>query len=509
MTSADKLNSDDHKRRPVIIGVGQSVHHPGDLKEIKSPLDIIQTAIEEAEEDSGVKSLKEKIDTLCLVNILSRPSDGLPSELSNAIGAKPADEAYTWVGASAPQWFVNRTAEKIVAGRTRLALICGGEAFFSKRLEAKEKGAAGWDWNFPKKEPWMIGDMRDPLTALEMKYCLLVPLNIYPLFENALRYHKGVSIEQQRRELGEFCASMSTIAAKNPYAWFKKGRTSSEIISLSAGNRMVSFPYTKFMCSIMEVDQAAALFLTDVQTAKDLGVPQDKWIYLLGSGDAYDHWHVSERVNFYSSPSVKAAAGGALDLAGVTLEEIDYFDFYSCFPCAPRITRNMLKISDDDARPLTITGGMPYFGGPGNNYSLHAICNMVALLRQDPEKIGMIQALSWFISKHSVGIYSGATRRKFLSPPSSEKYRKTLKQLKRPCVVEEATGRAVVETYSIFHDSAGEPINAVIIGRLDDGTRFLAKCVNNPSVLHAMMKQEFIGTRGRVRTIDDFNIFEP
>jgi acetyl-CoA C-acetyltransferase len=169
----------------------------------------------------------------------------------------------------------------------------------------------------------------------------------------------------------------------------------------------------------------------------------------------------------------------------------------------------MLKISDEDSHPLTVTGGMPYFGGAGNNYSLHAICQMVELLRQDPEKIGMIQALSWFISKHSIGIYSGAPRRKFRSPPSSQRYQKMLDQLKGPSIVEKASGRAVVETYSIFHDGEGEPINAVIIGKLDDDQRFLAHCVNDISALHTMMKQEFIGTGGTVRTIDGINIFEP
>lgn len=509
MTLVNKLIADAQKRRPVIIGVGQSVHHPTDVKESKSPLDMIEMAILEAEQDSGVRSLKDKIDTLCLVNILSRSTDGLPSELSDRIGAKPKDESYTWIGASAPQWFVNQTAEKIHAGKARLALICGGEAFYSKRMKAKEKGTEAWDWNFPIKQPWMSGDLRDPLTSLELKYGLMLPINIYPLFENARRYHKGFSIEQQRRELGEFCATMSAIAAKNPYAWFKKRKTSSEIVNLSAGNRMISFPYTKFMCSIMEVDQAAAIFLTDVQTAKDLGVPQEKWIYLMGSGDAYDIWHVSERINFYSSPSVKVAAKKAMDQAGTTFENIDHLDFYSCFPCAPRITRDMLKISDDDSRSLTVTGGMPYFGGAGNNYSLHAICKMVELLRQDPEKIGMIQALSWFISKHSIGIYSGAPRRKFKRPISSQKDQKVLDQLKGPCVIENATGKAVVETYSIFHDGEGEPKKAVIIGKLDGGKRFLANCVNDKSILNTMMKQEFIGTRGVVRTTGAINIFEP
>jgi len=507
MDIGEKVDLDSQKKRPVIIGVGQYVHQPEDLQDIKRPLDLIEMAIHRAAEDAGLKDLARKTDTLCLTNILSRSPEGLPSELSQRLGATPKNEHYTWVGASAPQWFVNRTAEKIFEGKARIALICGGEAFYSKKLKAKAKGPKAWDWDFPPKLPWMVGDLRDPLTSLEMKYGLVLPLHVYPLFENALRHYEALSIEEQRQELGEFCSSSSSIAAKNPYAWFKESKSSAKIVETSAENRMASFPYTKSMCSIMEVDQAAALFLTDVQTAEKLGVPREKWIYLLGSGDASDIWNVSERVDFYSSPSVKVAAEKAMDQAGVNLEEIDYLDFYSCFPCAPRITRNMLGIHKDDPRPLTVTGGMPYFGGPGNNYSLHAICKIVEILRQEPDKIGLVQALSWFISKHSIGIYSAQPPKPYnLLPPES--YQRELNKLKGPPLIDEASGRATVETYTLFHDRQGRPVEAVIIGRLTDGSRFLAKPPKNKDLLTTMTEQEFINQQGKVKFKDGFNLFE-
>jgi len=489
--------------------VGQHVHHPGDPENTKSPLDLIEIAIHGAENDAGLPGLAGKIDTLCLVNILSRSPEGLPSQLSHRINADPRNEQYTWVGASAPQWFVNRTAEKIFKEQTKLALICGGEAFHSRRVEAKTKGGGAWDWDFPVKMPNMVGDLRDPVTPLELKYGLLLPIHFYPLFENALRHHEALSLEEHRQELGEFCSTSSSIAAKNPYAWFKEKKSIHEIVDLSSSNRMVSFPYTKSMCSIMEVDQAAALFLADEETAKELCVPKEKWVYLLGSGDASDIWHVTERVNFFSSPSVRLAADTALEQAGLTLDEINHLDFYSCFPCAPRITRNMLGISKDDPRPLTITGGMPYFGGPGNNYSLHAICSMVETLRHDPAKIGLVQALSWFISKHSVGIYSRTPGRNQWKPIPPGSYQREPNHIKGPPVIEEVSGNAEVETYMLFHDRQGQVVGGVVIGRLDGGSRFLAKLPRDMDILNAWMNQEFIGKKGRVFQRGDFNIFEP
>jgi acetyl-CoA C-acetyltransferase len=479
------------------------------MLEIKKPLDLIERAILRAEEDSSVKNLTHRVDTLCLVNIFSRPYDDPLSELISKIGARPKLKAYTWVGATAPQWFVNRTSEKIFADQTRIALICGGEAFYSRKLEEEEKGVVFEQWYIPPKMPWMVGDLRDPLTDLELKYGLMFPINIYPLFENSLRYHESLSMEEHLKELGEFCSAFSSIAAKNPYAWFRNSKTSDEIVGADGTNRMVSYPYTKSMCSMMQVDQAAALFLTDEQTANELGVPRSKWIYLLGSGDASDVWHVSERINFYSSPSVKVAVEKATEQGGVSLQEINYLDLYSCFPSATRTTRNTLGIPKDDPRPLTVTGGMPYFGGPGNNYSLHAICKMVELLRQDPAKTGLVQALSWFINKHSVGIYSGMPGPNPWLPVAPESYQVELDKLKGPPLVEEASGEATVETYTLFHDRNGQPVNGVVIGRLDDKRRFLSRVEMDEGTLKAMMKQEFIGKRGKVRHMDGFNVFEP
>lgn len=51
-----------------------------------------------------------------------------------------------------------------------------------------------------------------------------------------------------------------------------------------------------------------------------------------------------------------------------------------------------LGLSADDSRGLTVTGGPPFFGGAGNNYSMHAIAETVALLRATPGAYGMPDA---------------------------------------------------------------------------------------------------------------------
>jgi len=150
---------------------------------------------------------------------------------------------------------------------------------------------------------------------------------------------------------------------------------------------------------------------------------------------------------------------------------------------------------------------MPYFGGPGNNYSLHAICRMVELLRGDPEKYGMIQALSWYISKHSVGIYSKRPPEgpfKLIDPST---YQKELDSLSVPELVDEASGRGVVETYTVIHDREGKPESSIIIGRLADGRRFLAKGEEDEGSLREMMSNEIICRRGTVKNRGGVNVF--
>ena len=69
------------------------------------------------------------------------------------------------------------------------------------------------------------------------------------------------------------------------------------------------------------------------------------------------------------------------------------------------------ELADDDPRGLTLTGGLPYFGGPGNSYSLHGIAETVTQMRDKPGRFGFVGANGGIMSKYSVGIYSTEPRR--------------------------------------------------------------------------------------------------
>ncbi len=481
---------------PVIIGVGQITNRAEDLGEAKAPIDLMEAAARRAEEDAGVAGLLSKVDSVRVVNIVSWPPEDPPVELAARLGASPSERVYTTLGGNTPQWQVNEAAEQIAQGHVRLSLIAGAEAIHSLRLARKHGVRLPWAAR-GRPQP-NAGDVRNGFSELEQRHGADAPIHVYPMFENALRAHQGHSIEEHQRFLGELCARFAAAAREHPYAWFRDGKTAQEIATVSGTNRMVGFPYPKFMNAIMEVDQGAALLLASESAARELGVPEERWVYLHGCGDAIDHWFVMERVNYYSSPAIAIAGRRALGMAGVGSEEIAYFDLYSCFPSAVQFARDALGVGPDDPRPLTVTGGLPYFGGAGNNYTTHAIATMVERLRAEPDKLGLCSALGWFATKHAIGVYGARRPEGEWSRTDPHVDQAEVDAQPHPQLVEEAEGPATVETYTVAYGRDG-PERGIVIGRLEDGRRFLANTPPDGALLQTMTEREFVGAKGATR----------
>lgn len=346
---------------------------------------------------------------------------------------------------------------------------------------------------------------------VEARHGATLPTRMYPLFENAIRARAGRSIEEHQRFLGELCSRFTAVAVVNPYSWFPQKRTPEEITTVRDDNRWVCFPYPKLMNSIIEVDQAAAVIMTGSETARELGIPKERLVYLHGCGDALDRWFVSDRVNYYSSPAIRAAARRALEMAGTTVDEIAMFDLYSCFPSAVQLACDALEVEADDPRGLTVTGGLPYFGGPGNNYVMHSIATMTQRLREAPDKKALVTGLGWFATKHSAGVYSGR-------PPNGE-WRRTdpnvdqaaVDAMESPPFLAEAGGDATIETYTVAFDRDGEPETGIVVGRLVSGERFFANTPVDRDLLWSMTREEFVGHAGRVAADVETrrNVFTP
>jgi acetyl-CoA C-acetyltransferase len=481
---------------PVIVGIAQYTQHKGTEKPL-DPLGLMEKTSLEALGDTGESRLKDLIDRVYVINLFQWPYRDIPGMLSARLGINPSQAFYLPVGGNTPQLIVNKAARDLAAGRCKAVLMTGSEAIYSIRRAMKGDIVLDWPESAPAER--IDGENANGLDKIEESYDLALPSFMYPLFETSLRSSSGRSPEEHLTYMGKSFERLSRIASQNPFAWSRRLLSAQEIATPTPDNRFVGYPYTKFMNANINVDQSAALILTTEDSARLLGISEDKWVYPTGGADLNDIWHVTRRPCLHASPAIRHASRIALEQAGITLEDIDMFDLYSCFPAAFEISRREIGIPDDDQRDLSVTGGLPYFGGPGNNYSMHAIATAGDLIRKDRSRKAMVTANGWYLTKHSIGIYAGSPSSHPWQDRDDSPLQRSIDAQALPKPIERATGSLVVEAYVVRHDNAGSPLKGTVVGRLGDGSRTLADIDAGPEELLHMEKVELVNKTGDVR----------
>jgi acetyl-CoA C-acetyltransferase len=494
-------------RAPILVGAGQLTQRDVDPAAALEPAAMMAAVSRAAAEDAGGGGrLLAAVDTLAVVNVMSVAYGNAPRAVAERLGIRPAREITTTIGGNTPQWLVGETAAGIVAGTVGVALLAGAEAVRTIGLARKARVRLAWGGG--DGSPEVIGEERDGTSAHEVTHGLVLPTAIYPLFENAIRARRGWTMPEHRHRLGVLASRLAAVAARNPYAWFREAPSADEIATVTDENRLIGFPYPKRMNAVLDVDQAAAVLVTSVGRARALGIDPSRWVYLWGSASAHDRWLVSERVDYATSPAIRAAGRAALEAAGLAIGAIDHVDLYSCFPSAVQIGRDMLGIADDDPRPLTVTGGLPYFGGPASNYSMHAIATTMERLRARPGTTGIVTALGWYLTKHAIGVYASAPPPRPWMPPDEASLQRALDAEPAPTLAVAADGPATLETYTVLHDRDGAPMRGIVVARLADGRRALANTAPTRDVLDELEAREAIGRPGHVRPDGDTNRFD-
>ncbi len=507
-------------RIPVIIGASEVTEREPDLELASSPMQLMLQAVHQAADHACIDRHRlADLDTVTVVRSMFEFTRNSPEVLACRLGANRATRWITPLGGNMPQYLVNRYAEEIANGKSRFVLLAGTEAMATSRKFIKATGNKP-DWNEPSdRDAVFLLHERPFATAHEKSHDFWQARHIYPLFENALRAKYGHSIEEHQMAMGRLLSSFSEVAAENPKAWYPVKRSAEEIALEGHKNRMVSWPYTKYMNAMNQVNQSATVLMTSTGFARELGVPEERWVYLHGCADANEKWHVTERQNYYSSSAIRTAAQKTFGMAGKSAGDMDYLDLYACFPVAVEIARDELGIAVDDPRPLTITGGLPYYGGAGS-YVMSSIAAMANKLQKNPGKYGLIVANGGYMTELAVGIYSTEP-----SPqPSSGDapwqrvdpalYQADIDALPCPRLIEEPCGDAVIETYTVSFGRDSEPDLGLVIGRLGDGSdhdapRFISKLPLDKELLTAMTKEDYLGAPGKVVSRDQLNTFIP
>jgi acetyl-CoA C-acetyltransferase len=438
-----------------------------------------------AADDAGCPAALAQAQSLQVVYCQSWEYDNPCARLAERLGTHPTHSAYSGLGGSVPVRLLSEAAVSMARGQLDLALIVGGEALATRRHRPEP------EWSFPPEQPRPF-----PLSLVreEAANGIYQAYLTFALLDTARRAHLGRTPSEHRHELGRLLAPLTEVAAAQPeHAWFPIARSAEEITTVSAANRMVSTPYTKLMTAIMEVDMAAAVLVATEAKADALGVPADRRVYLRGIGAADEPPAMASRPELWRSPAMGAAMAAALGT--VSVDEVEHFDLYSCFASSLGFACDALGI--DPERGLTITGGLPYHGGPGSNYTTHALAAMVEALRRGPDSLGLVSGVGMHMASHAAALLS--TRPGPFTADGAAATRPASVPPRVPPTVplaEAATGPARIAASSTVYSRDGPEWTALICD-LPDGSRSYARMEAPVSGDAAMVDQTVTLTPGK------------
>lgn len=486
---------------PVIIGVGQYSERVGEPGYAAlSYMDLAGRALAEAIADSGASgSVAGAIDTLAAIRAfeLSRPdrkppfgaADNVPRAIARRVGANPARAILTTTGGQTNQQLVGEFASAIASGESRCAVIVGSEAI-STVLALTAKGEIP-DWSEE-----IGGDFEDQgfgveelLEPVMMMHGATGAIPLYALAENARRHRLGLGLEAYRLEIGRLFAPFTRVAAANPHSAAPVERTAEELATATDRNRVVAEPYLRMTVARDQVNQAAAVIVVSAGLARELGVPEDKWVHI-HAVTAATELKLSKRPDLSANPASLASVDAALERAGKGIADMRYIDFYSCFAIPVFNQCDHFGLTAEDPRGLTLTGGLPFFGGAGNNYSAHAIAEAVQRVRGDRGSFALVGANGGWMSKYATGIYSTEPA----DWSGNDRFAVLPKATDKVPLATEPVNAATVETYTINRGPKGA--EAIFIGRSDAGERVVGNAdLSDAATAEAFESGEPFGKR--------------
>jgi acetyl-CoA C-acetyltransferase len=485
-------------RTPVIVGVGQADGRLlGGDGSAPEPVDLMVAAAREAGDDAAAAALLARLDSVRVVSLLSWRYRDPARLLAERLGSAGARTELTGIGGNEPQELVTSACRDIAEGRAEVVLVAGGESWRT-RMKARARGEKP-DWTRQAEDvaPDDIGEDVPLSSEHETALGLTMPVQLYPLFEQALRITAGRTVDEQLDRAAGLWSRFSEVAAANPHAWRREAVDAETIRTPGPKNRWVGWPYPKLMNSNNDVDQGSALLLCSAETARAAGVPRDRWVFPHAGTRAHDTYAVTERPGLDRSPAIRVAGRRALELAGIGIDDPAAVDLYSCFPSAVQVAAAELGLPvDDPARPLTVTGGLTFAGGPWNNYVGHAIAAMVTRLRgEGGAATGLVTANGGFLTKHAIGVYG-------TEPPAAgfraEDVQAEVDATEAPTPAADGhVGPGRVESWTVMHGREG-PEKAFVAVRTPDEARAWGVS-EDPAVLAELLSRDVAGEKVQIQ----------
>jgi acetyl-CoA C-acetyltransferase len=471
------------RNTPVIVGVGQSTDRIDGLsyKALSAPQLAATAALRAFDDVSSAVDIRPFIDVVATTRTFEDTgvsaavfgkSNNFPRSVARLLGVDPRLAVWSEVGGNTPQDLVSEFCDRIGKGEFKLCLITGAEAISTVRHALAQGRVLDFTDNVdgPVDDRGLgLDEIRDDLTT---RHRVTDAPVAYGLLENARRARLGLSRTDYARQMGALFEPFVFVARDNPNsAWAVPSFTARDLIEVQARNRWIADPYPVRLVARDQVNQGAAILIASAEFARELGIPVTKDVYLHGHSKATEK-HILDRPDLGASPAAKLAAGAAIDRAEISVSDIRSFDFYSCFPIVVfNAAVDGLGLDSADPRGLTVTGGLPFFGGPGNNYAMHAIASTVERMRATPGAFGFVGANGGAMSKFSAGVYS--TLPKAWVSSTDVDLQRELDAVAGPTITEAPQGSARIETYTVAYRK-GEPDHAIVVGRSQNDARFIA-----------------------------------
>jgi acetyl-CoA C-acetyltransferase len=477
---------------PVIVGIGFHQERSENPLECSEPYRSMVEAVHRAAEDAGRDDLVRHLDSVSVPRGLWHYRN--PARLvAEALGCPAARTAIADLGVL-QLTLLSDLCRAIAAGEQAIGVVTGGEAQFRelRAMIARTPVADTDDTNGPPPDVHLTSP--DPFCSeLEERRGIQSPTEYFAIIESALRHDRGLGLEQHRDELAALYASFSRIAAENPHAWRRESLSAAEIRDASPRNAMIAFPYTKRHCSYFNVNQSVAILVCSLEKAESLGLDAARWIFPLSGAQSRHVVSLAEKRRLHRHPGTVIAGKRALELAGASAADVAAAELYSCFPAAIQCFARDLELRED--RPWTVTGAMPYAGGPFNHASLEGVARMVEVLRAkrvedaSGRHVGLVSNLSGIFGKQACAVFAdgpGQAGYGFADVTAE------VAHVDPPVALDgDYVGAATIAGYTVVFQQ-GEPAHAVAVCDTKDGRRTVVRSEDR-ALLEAMMREEFVG----------------
>lgn len=486
---------------PVLVAVAAVQQKQTNIAEAKEPITLMIDAVNAALKDSQAPTIAKQIEHICVPKGMWQYTN--PAALiAEAVGAENAVTEFCDFGIL-QQTNLGQACQKIAAGDIEVALVVGGEAKY-RQLQAMIQNVEATETQQQDSQPDSFLQPEAELwSEIESKAGLGMPVGYYALIESAICHQQGISMDQHRDNIASHYARFSETATANPDGWAESALSAEIIRNAGDKNAMLAFPYTKHHNSQWNVDQACALLFCSVRKAREYGIPESQWIFPLASTESNQIINVSQRPDLGRSIAAEMAGQRALKIADLTIDEIDFIDLYSCFPSAVNLNIQALNIPVD--RELTVTGAMPYGGGPLNNYCLQATVKLAQLLRENPGSYAIASCVSGMFTKQGYGIWSSAGyRNAFVFDDVSDELNEQQQALE---LIEPQAGTVeIVAATVLFEKNQAQKL--VIISQYPEGQRSVCYSANADHIAQSL-DSNLVGKQAHINQLGLIDSLSP